>query len=88
MTVLNREQQPASISMSVATLRKKLIHVKHDGNTREANRYISSSRSAIKKCIAHRKNGKILATGYRGRPTEPPNLIHAVTRLELYRYGW
>ncbi len=45
---------------------------RHDDNTRATNRYISFTRSAVERCIAHRKNVKILATGYRGRLTEPP----------------
>ncbi|AND17790.1 transposase family protein [Rathayibacter tritici] len=60
----------------------------NDDNTRTANRYISSIRSAVERCIAHWKNWKILKTGYRGRLTELPNLIRTVTRLELYRLGW
>ncbi|WP_219814664.1 transposase family protein [Rathayibacter toxicus] len=78
---------PAYISTSAVTPRKKPISAQHDDNTRAANRYISSARSAVERCIAHWKNGKILATGYRGRLTDP-HLIRAVTRLELYRLGW
>ncbi|MBW3086817.1 hypothetical protein KEM60_03046 [Austwickia sp. TVS 96-490-7B] len=34
------------------------------------------------------KQRKILATGYRGRLTEIPDIIATITRLELYRIGW
>jgi hypothetical protein len=45
-------------------------------------------RSAVERCIAHLKNWKILATGYRGRLAELPNVIRIVTRIEFYRLGW
>ncbi|QOD10401.1 hypothetical protein [Rathayibacter toxicus] len=81
-------EQTRPLPTSAVTPRKKPISAQHDDNTRATNRYISSARSAVERCIAHGKNGKILTTGYRGRLTELPNLIHAVTRLELYRLGW
>ncbi|GDY34099.1 hypothetical protein GTS_57320 [Gandjariella thermophila] len=49
---------------------------------------ISSLRSAVERCIAHVKNWKILATGFRGRLAELPNVIRIVTTLEFYRLGW
>jgi hypothetical protein len=52
------------------------------------NKAISSLRSAVERCIAHIKNWKILATGYRGRLAELPNVIRIVTSLEFYRLGW
>ncbi|WP_225978853.1 transposase family protein [Gandjariella thermophila] len=52
------------------------------------NRVISSLRSAVERCIAHVKNWKILATGFRGRLAELPNVIRIVTALEFYRLGW
>ncbi|PPI47138.1 transposase, partial [Rathayibacter tritici] len=79
---------PAYVGTTAVTPRKKFHHGQHDDNTRTANRYISSIRSAVERCIAHWKNWKILKTGYRGRLTELPNLIRTVTRLELYRLGW
>lgn len=51
------------------------------------NKTISSIRSAVERCIAHLKNWKILATGYRGRLAEPPNVIRIITALEFYRPG-
>jgi DDE superfamily endonuclease len=55
---------------------------------KENNRKISSIRSAVKRRIAHNKNWKILATGYRGRFAELPNVIRIITSLEFYRLGW
>lgn len=52
------------------------------------NKSISSIRSAVERCIAHLKNWKILATGYRGILKELPNIIRITTRLEFYRLGW
>jgi DDE superfamily endonuclease len=52
------------------------------------NKTISSLRSAVERCIAHLKNWKILATGYRGRLAELPNVIQIITSLEFYRLGW
>src|SRR5206468_12043348 len=49
------------------------------------NKEISSLRSAIERCIAHVKNWKILATGYRGRLAELPAVIRIITALEFYR---
>ncbi|WP_198284311.1 transposase family protein [Saccharomonospora xinjiangensis] len=52
------------------------------------NKAISSLRAAVERCIAHIKNWKILATGYRGRLAELPNVIRVITALEFYRLGW
>jgi hypothetical protein len=52
------------------------------------NRSIATLRSTVERAIAHRKNWKILATGYRGRLSELPNLIRIITTLEYYRLGW
>ena len=52
------------------------------------NRTISSLRSAIERCIAHLKNWKILATGYRGRLSELPDVLRIIVALEFYRLDW
>ncbi|WP_255574701.1 transposase family protein [Austwickia sp. TVS 96-490-7B] len=49
---------------------------------------MSSIRSHVEHAIGHLKQWKILATGYRGRLTELPDIIAVITRLELYRLGW
>jgi hypothetical protein len=36
----------------------------------------------------HVKNWKILATGYRGRLAELPDIIRIIAALEFYRLGW
>lgn len=54
----------------------------------QCNQEISTLRSAVERTIAHLKNWKMLATGYRGRLTELPNIIRIVTKLEFYRLGW
>jgi hypothetical protein len=62
----------------------------HDltGYEQAVNRTISTRRSAVERAIGHLKNWKILATGYRGRLRELPNIIRITSRLELYRLGW
>jgi hypothetical protein len=58
--------------------------------TRIWNRSIASVGVAVERAIAHWKNWKnwkILATGYRGRLTELPNLIRIITTLDYYRLG-
>jgi hypothetical protein len=52
------------------------------------NHDVSSLRCAVERCIAHLKNWKILATGYRARLNELPAIIRITTKLELYRLGW
>jgi DDE superfamily endonuclease/Helix-turn-helix of DDE superfamily endonuclease len=52
------------------------------------NKTISSLRSAVERCIAHLKNWKMLATGYRGRLSELPSIIRIIASLEFYRLGW
>jgi len=42
----------------------------------------------VERCIARLKNWKILATGYRGRLAELPNVIRIITKLEFYRLDW
>jgi hypothetical protein len=55
---------------------------------KDNNKAISSIRSAVERCIAHFKNWKILASGFRGRLRELPNVIRIVTAIEFYRLGW
>ena len=68
--------------------RKRPGHTDHDPATTTWNRSIASIRVAVERAIAHWKNWKILATGYRGRLTELPHLIRIITTLEYYRLGW
>jgi len=70
------------------TPRKKPQGGELSGNDQASNKKISAIRSAVERCIAHLKNWKILATGYRGRLAELPNVIRIITALEFYRLGW
>lgn len=51
----------------------------------EFNATVSRLRSPVEHAIAHLKNWKILATGYRGPLDRLPLIIRAVSKLELYR---
>jgi hypothetical protein len=52
------------------------------------NRVIRGMRAAVERAIAHLKNWKMLAKGYRGLLTELPSVITTITNLEFYRLGW
>lgn len=73
-TVITPRRKPRGGELSV-----------HD---KDYNREVSAIRSAVERAIAHLKNWKILATGYRGRLAELPNIIRIVTKLEFYRLDW
>ena len=50
-----------------------------------SNKSLSGIRAAVERCIAHLKNWKILASGYR-RPLRKLSIcLTAVTALEFYR---
>ncbi|MGI8310927.1 transposase family protein [Saccharopolyspora hattusasensis] len=70
------------------TPRKKPKGGELSTNDKANNKTISSIRSAVERCIAHVKNWKILATGYRGRLAELPTIIRIIAALEFYRLGW
>jgi hypothetical protein len=50
-----------------------------------ANKHLSGIRSAVERCIAHLKNWKILATGYRRPLRKLAICLAAVGALEFYR---
>lgn len=52
------------------------------------NRHHARLRAPVERAIAHLKNWKILATGYRGRLAELSDIIRTITALEFYRRGW
>ena len=54
-------------------------------SARDYNRAIASHRASIERVIAHLKNWKLLATGYRGLLDRFPTFLDAVTKLEIYR---
>ncbi|WP_311979575.1 hypothetical protein [Promicromonospora citrea] len=46
---------------------------------------MASFRAPVERAIGLLKQWKILATGYRGRLTELPTIIHVIVNLEFYR---
>ncbi|MFD7659955.1 transposase family protein [Actinosynnema sp. NPDC059797] len=68
--------------------RKRPGHTHHTPEDKIWNRGVNQIRWAVEQAIAHLKNWKILATGYRARLTELPTIIRIVTSLEHYRLGW
>ncbi|KOX17633.1 hypothetical protein ADK67_38155 [Saccharothrix sp. NRRL B-16348] len=68
--------------------RKRPGHDEHTLEDKTWNTSVSRIRWAVEHAIAHLKDWKILATGYRARLTELPTLIRIVTTLEYYRLGW
>jgi hypothetical protein len=79
---------PAYQGTHAITPRKKPKGGELSANDKANNKVISVLRSAVERCIAHLKNWKMLATGYRGRLSELPNIIRIITALEFYRLGW
>jgi hypothetical protein len=57
----------------------------HSAHIREFNKAIASRRACVERVIAHLKNLKILATGYRRLLANLPATLAAVTMLEIYR---
>lgn len=76
------------LGTAVITPRKKPRGGELSINDKARNREISALRSAVERAIAHFKNWKMIATGYRGRLAELPNIIRIITALEFYRLGW
>lgn len=76
------------LGTSIITPRRRPRGGELSSNDRSGNRNISALRSAVERAIAHLKNWKIIATGYRGRLAEPPAVIRIITTLEFYRLGW
>lgn len=79
---------PAYQGTRAVTPRKKPPGGELSSGDKASNTGISRVRSAVERCIAHLKNWKILATGYRGRLAELPGIIRIITSLEFYRLGW
>jgi DDE superfamily endonuclease len=76
------------LGTSVITPRKKPKGGELSISDKDNNRKLSAIRSAVERAIAHLKNWKIIATGYRGRLAELPSIIRIVTTLEFYRLDW
>jgi hypothetical protein len=79
---------PAYIGTTAITPIKRAPGKDLTDDRKANNKVISGYRSAVERCIAHLKNWKILATGYRGHLVELPNVIRVVVKLEFYRLGW
>jgi hypothetical protein len=79
---------PAYQGTHAITPRKKPRGGQLSQSDKANNKTISTLRSAVERCIAHLKNWKIIATGYRGRLSELPTIIRIITALEFYRLGW
>jgi hypothetical protein len=52
---------------------------------REYNHAIASRRASVERVIAHLKNWKLLATGYRGQLDRFPTFLDVIVKLEIYR---
>ncbi|MEU4770296.1 transposase family protein [Actinosynnema sp. NPDC023794] len=68
--------------------RKRPGHKTHTPEDKTWNTSVSRIRWAVEHAIAHLKDWKILATGYRARLNELPTIIRIVACLEFYRLGW
>lgn len=55
---------------------------------KEANRHLSAIRAPVERAIAHLKNWKILATGYRRPLRKLAGCLVAVSALEFFRLYW
>jgi hypothetical protein len=60
-------------------------HEQFTGHARDFNHLIASRRACVERTIAHLKNWKILATGYRGILGRFPATLDVITKLETYR---
>jgi hypothetical protein len=54
-------------------------------SARDYHRVVASRRASIERVIAHLKNWKLLATGYRGLLDRFPVLLDATTKAEICR---
>lgn len=54
-------------------------------SARDFNHAIASHRASVERVIAHLKNWKLLATGYRGPLDRFPVFLDTITKLEIYR---
>jgi hypothetical protein len=69
---------------AVTPVKKKPSQPRAD-REKQFNRTIAGIRASVEHCIAHLKNWKMLANGYRGHLKELPAIIRIVTQLELLR---
>jgi hypothetical protein len=72
----------------VVTPVKKSPKGEHSPAQIDANKQLSGLRAVVERCIAHLKNWKVLATGYRRPLRKLATCLAAVTALEFYRLNW
>jgi hypothetical protein len=65
--------------------RRKPAGQDHTESVLEFTHAIASRRASVEGVIAHLKNWKLLATGYRGLLDRFPIFLHTITKLEIYR---
>lgn len=74
---------PACIGTNAITPLKKPAGGMFNDHDTAYNKQVSLVHSAVERAIAHLKNWKILATGYRTKLVELPKVIRIATRLEI-----
>ncbi len=69
----------------LSTPRRKTAGRERTESEIEFNRAIASRRASVERVIAHLKNWKVLATGYRGLLDRFPTFLDVIVKLEIYR---
>jgi hypothetical protein len=75
----------AYVGTGLCVPRRKPKGQDHTESAREYNRAIASRRASVERVIAHLKNWKLLATGYRGLLDRFPMFLDTIVKLEIYR---
>jgi DDE superfamily endonuclease/Helix-turn-helix of DDE superfamily endonuclease len=75
----------AYTATGLCTPRRKPAGQDHTESARQFNRAIASRRASVERVIAHLKNWKLLATGYRGLLDRFPIFLDTIAKLEIYR---
>jgi hypothetical protein len=75
----------AYASTGLTTPRRKTPGQPRSQSEIEFNRAIASRRARAERVIAHVKNWKLLATGYRGLLDRFPIFLDTIVKLEIYR---
>lgn len=69
----------------LTTPRRKAAGQQRTESETEFNRAIASRRASVERVIAHLKNWKLLATGYRGLLDRFPIFLDTIVKLEIHR---
>lgn len=75
----------AYIATGLITPRRKQPGQDRSDSEIEFNRAVASRRASAEHVIAHLKNWKLLATGYRGLLDRFPMFLDVIVTLEIYR---